>query len=414
MASFTQDSNLNGEERLAPHPPPVVSRPSKPRATNSRQTENSNQPTPPLTVPPTNREGSPAAPPRTTHAATPFPPHSVEKARGASRARAILNPCWLISALVQMIMLLIFALLTLPSLSVQDDDVALLVSTAEPSELLDEVVYELDKALEEPSDVEEAIEPSEVLMSDPVESLADSQFDISAQEVADLTTSELNLASSFAGEFGQSELGQMITRGQKRGAAVKFFGTKVEGNFAVVFDVTKSMYGSVDLVLREIDANFKHAQIVAVHGATFKKYGKGARLVPYRQNTGVHEYQLVSARHKNAPAGSLAMLKQVHGRLLTVEHCYSLPAEGFLQSLGTALEALLNQPSGRPKVIFVFSDFADGIDVKYMQAIQQLANDRQIKIVICNPEAVFARGDRDVYAAFARATGGELKLGLER
>ncbi len=83
-----------------------------------------------------------------------------------------------------------------------------------------------------------------------------------------------------------------------------------------------------------------------------------------------------------------------------------------MQSLGTALEALLRQRDRRPRTIFVFSDFADGADRRYMLEIQQMAIRQKVKIVVCHP-VKFTR-DRAAYEAFATATGGELRESLDR
>jgi hypothetical protein len=67
------------------------------------------------------------------------------------------------------------------------------------------------------------------------------------------------------------------------------------------------------------------------------------------------------------------------------------------------------QPSP-PNVIIVFSDFMDGIDEQYMRAVQQLAIQRKVKIVVFHPQQF--KKDRNAYEAFSKGTGGELREGL--
>ncbi len=185
-----------------------------------------------------------------------------------------------------------------------------------------------------------------------------------------------------------------------------FFGTKVTGGMAVIFDITASMYSSNPLVVAEINRRFKSSQVVAVFGATFRDVG-GGDLVPYKRNQDV--LANVDKNGKKSPT-QLAMNKA----LFSLNRCDSLSSNGWeIQSLGKAIEALLGQPLDRqPKTIFVFSDFQDGIDLAYMEKVQELVKRRRVKVVFYHPVA-FGR-DKTHYINFAKATGGEVKEGLPK
>ncbi len=314
------------------------------------------------------------------------------------------NPSWIISALFHMILILTLALLTMSSPDMGHPTAELLAL----SESTDELIEEFDEVT---LDVE--VDPTEFEQTSEVAELAESLEVLTAHTIStpELTAPEVDMSLEPALPMGltATELGAELDPLGDIGPPNKFYGSTVRGNAAVVFDVTASMYGSIPAVCQEINARFANAQVVAVHGATFKRYGTSLQLVPYRDNTAVHKYM-----HDNTKRNprNLPSLARTHEELLSLRHCDSLPPEGLLQSLGTALEALLRQPGRRPKTIFVFSDFADGVDRAYMQEVQQLAIRQNVKIVVYHP-VKFTR-DRAVYEAFAMGTGGELRESLER
>ena len=109
-----------------------------------------------------------------------------------------------------------------------------------------------------------------------------------------------------------------------------------------------------------------------MYGARFADHGE-AKIIPYEKNHEVHSKMKKwlggDTRGKNA-----LLQKQMNKDLLSLKRCDSLVDGGVnLESLGIAIEALLQKPAGlRPNTIFVFSDFMDGVDREYMETVQKL------------------------------------------
>ena len=84
--------------------------------------------------------------------------------------------------------------------------------------------------------------------------------------------------------------------------------------------------------------------------------------------------------------------------------------EKVIGSLGTAMETLVEQERP-PGTIFVFSDYKDGVDEKYMEEVAKLVKKKRVKVVIWYPFSQ-AGGfrDRSHYQTFVEMVGGELKI----
>lgn len=212
--------------------------------------------------------------------------------------------------------------------------------------------------------------------------------------------------------LGEGELGSGFGSGSGSGmgTGASFFGTATTGALAVVFDITGSLYHSVPVVVKEIKKRFSTSQVVCVYGARFTDIGK-PEIIPYEKNRKVHAE--MKAWLAGDTKGKNAILqKQMHDDLLSLRYCDSLvKGPETLESLGKAIESLLRQPAGRrPDTIFVFSDFEDGVDPKYMETVKKLVKSNHTKVVFYHPKKF--EKDKKYYDAFAKETGGEVKEGL--
>ncbi|MCG8587467.1 MAG: hypothetical protein MI757_22400 [Pirellulales bacterium] len=353
------------------------------------------------------RPAPPAQPAK--EAETPYADEGEDENRGKLAAwRGHYLPSWSVSMVTHMVLLLVLALWTLEPPQDENQD-ALVVSTSTPvREEMQE--FELDETIEElPESEEVSLEALESEMEQFSSALAVSAVEVAPPSFEDLVPSEADFAPSIPSGLEQTELGDAWQQVQELGKPVSFYGSKVTGRFAVVFDITGSMFHSVRLVLRELESpKFAHAEVVAVFGGSFKKATRPTQLVPYRTNENVHFVEIANDQ------GKRELRDEIYRRMIARRHTLSLTAvrsKGTRQSLGVAIELLLAQPSP-PTVIFVFSDFMDGVDQPYMNAVQQLAIQKKVKVVVYHPKKF--NKDRDAYAAFAKATKGELREGLSQ
>ena len=241
-----------------------------------------------------------------------------------------------------------------------------------------------------------------------------------ANAEARFTTPEVTRTSTGPLGVGEGDLGTgAFGVGSGLGDAGNggsFFGTPTSGNLAVIFDVSGSMAEASMAVVSEINRNFKTAHVVCVFGARFEV--KPGKLVTYQSNKSMQETLQNQSNHtmnKNmlslGRCDSIEMKKAwPKGSLKDLSKEARAKQMQTLQSLGTAMEALLNQKRP-PGTIFVFSDFRDGVDPKYMIKLANLAKQKKVKIVIWYPysdESEFT--DRKHYQTFVKTTGGELKI----
>ena len=233
-----------------------------------------------------------------------------------------------------------------------------------------------------------------------------------ANAEARFTTPEVTRTSTGPLGVGEGDLGTgAFGVGSGLGEAGDggaFMGAKVQGNLAVVFDITKSMYSANPIVIAEIKRSFEEAHVVCVYGAQFTD--QPAKLVRYKSN----EEVLAQVKSASEKIGAVAVSKAMNEALFSLRRCDSLARsrQFALQSLGTAIENLLNQDN-RPGTIFVFSDFKDGVEPAYMNKVQELVKQHGTKVVFWKPTR-WQKGqteDRALYEAFAKATRGEVKAG---
>lgn len=354
----------------------------------------------------TERERSRLAQAQASSAAPPKSPESAESdAAEESPQRARRSyPSWLVSLLVHAVLLVALGLFTLTS-PLKDELVGLVVSPSGPETSLDEL-EELTEVEMEVAPEAPAVESSAPAMA---QMLADS-FQVAAP-TADIDAINGAVAADFSGapEIGAPDMGAEISKLTGGGAVGELFGAKTRGQVAVVFDVSASMYGSVPLVVRELKSKFADAQVVAVHGVSFRRYSSELRLTPYAENE-----QLYKDMYKNTLKRSkknLPLLKVMHQELLSLSHCDSLPTDGG-QSVGAALEILMRQPGKRPGTIFVFADFMDKVDPAYLQEIAQLAARQRIRIVLYHP-VKFSKHLAE-YQMFIKIAKGEIREGLAK
>ena len=224
-------------------------------------------------------------------------------------------------------------------------------------------------------------------------------------DVTDIASDGLDDIGRLFGDSGDglAELGN----GRGENLTRSFYGTEVHGYLAVVFDITASMFHSVPRVLEALDTpQFSGAQVVAVFGGSFKRPTTDRELIPYRENSNLHFVEIANSQ------GERPLRNTIYRQLISRKNTVSLEvarSKKSRQSLGAAIEALLNQ-SRSPRVIFVFSDFKDGVNRKYMQEVLELTKQKKVKIVFYHPKE-FER-DRDIYLDLVEASGGELKENL--
>ena len=202
-----------------------------------------------------------------------------------------------------------------------------------------------------------------------------------------------------------------------------FMGTKIQGGLAVILDTIGSLFSTVFLVTEEIEDNFQSAIKVGIRGAAFyDDKVVGNRLVPIDESKQWRSYIEGAAGQstkKNLREIGRSLAKRDLGFTYEMESRSKVrkpqstrrdkkPITVY-QSLGTAIELLLKDPS-RPGTIYVFSDFMDGVDTSYMRRLQGEVKRYGVKVVFWNPNDSW-RQDEKYYQEFAKATGGEVKTG---
>ena len=236
-----------------------------------------------------------------------------------------------------------------------------------------------------------------------------------ANAAARFTTPEVTRTSTGPLGVGEGDLGSGafgVGAGLGDAGDGSFFGTATSGNLAVIFDVTGSMGEASDTVVSEINRTFKTAHVVCVFGARFKD--QPAQMVSYRSNKNIQK-SLLNQKNQSMNENMLSLQNcdSLEMQMPFGKEFQDLPPEEkgkVIGSLGTALETLLSQ--GRPPgTIFVFSDFLDGVDPKYMEKVANLAKQKRVKIVIWYPFREANRfKDREHYETFVKRVGGELKI----
>ncbi|MGB0743951.1 MAG: hypothetical protein ACPGSB_05440, partial [Opitutales bacterium] len=227
---------------------------------------------------------------------------------------------------------------------------------------------------------------------------------------------DLDVGTSSVYSRGGGGFGAGLS-GIREMALTDFLGLEVRGELAVVLDASGSMLDTISYVIAEMDKNFKSAMKVGVRGATFREEKAiGGKLIPIEESK-----QWKETLSNNNPAIRLFIerMRQIYNELVKREMGFayetlisggnSLSPSGRTQSLGKAIELLINDPR-RPGTIYVFSDFEDGIDLSYMKRIEILVMRAGVKVVFWNPETEWVQ-NKEHYEAFAAATGGEVKSG---
>lgn len=253
-------------------------------------------------------------------------------------------------------------------------------------------------------------------MAQMMKSSAEASF--TAPDVTRTSTGPLGIGE---GDFGSGAFGTGAGLGEGSGGS--FFGVNTTGQLAVVFDITRSMYGAVPFVIEEIERSFKTAQVMVVFSGGFEQIPL-TRIIPYKSNDKVQILVEINAKTaRKGAAQSMAQAQRMNRSLFKVQRCDSIESRhkltrssktlaGGFQSLGTAMELLLNQ-SSHPKTIFVFSDFSDSYDVAYMKKIQSMCRSKKVKVVFWAPFADPSANFRKAlphYKNFARAVDGEVKI----
>ncbi len=248
-----------------------------------------------------------------------------------------------------------------------------------------------------PSAASAAAAPMAIMMK------ANAEARFTTPEVTRTSTGPLGAGE---GDLGSGAFGVGNGLGDAGDGGGMFMGTSTSTNMAVVFDITASVGDALPVVVKEIKRTFKDAQVVCVFGASFKERNQNRTLIPYKENKLV-----LDLVHKY----SKAQADEFNRVLFSLERCESIEEKNgdpeFRQSLGTGIELLLNQPNP-PRNIFVFSDFADGVNTSYMEDVQSLARRKRCKMVFWYPlkekkKAWLTAKDR--YLEFAKETGGEVK-----
>ena len=179
----------------------------------------------------------------------------------------------------------------------------------------------------------------------------------------------------------------------------EFFGEKTQGNLAVIFDVSASMYKPNPVVIREIKSTFRGAQVVGVFSGGFTR-GDGA-FIPYASNQVLLEKVRENGKQDHLRATRDAMNKA----LFSLQRCDSIDGR---QSLGYALELLLKQER-KPGTVYIFSDFHDKLDRAYMKNVQNLVKQTGTKVILWNPR--YWNKNRSAFQTFARECRAEIKTG---
>lgn len=242
----------------------------------------------------------------------------------------------------------------------------------------------------------------------PVSASAPPMNFLSATAASPVALPSLDLPAVDTGISGTgigNSFGDSMMFGKPGGDGVMFMGSKTRGDMAVVFDITNSMYAATPVVVKEIKRAYRNTQVVSVFGGGFKRE-EFSGLVPFSENKKVMNIVDRYAQGKT----TADVLKTLHS-LKRSDSIDTKEGGDFRQSIGAGIEALLKQKVP-PGTIFVFSDFADGLDAKYMKEIEQLVKRRKTKIVFWypfnEPKPAWKKV-RKQYEEFAKDTDGELR-----
>ncbi|MDF1739088.1 MAG: hypothetical protein P1U86_08010 [Verrucomicrobiales bacterium] len=380
--------------------------------------ESSAQPEFPSTVP---AQPAPETPPETMAAVEPTSgPHAPSpstltrieaKGKSSRKATAIF-----IAVAVHVVIILIATTLTIFAASKDEPEIIAMIappSTSPQQEMKKKTVQKQVK--QAPSAASAAAAPMAQMMK------ANAEARFSTPDVTRTSTGPLGVGE---GDLGTGAFGAGDGLGEA-GDGGSFFGVSTSGNLAVVFDITRSMYSAVPKVIEEIDRNFKTAQVMVVFSGGFEQRPLTS-IIPYKSNDKVQ--LLVEINAKTAKTGakqSIAQAKNMNRALFKLQRCDSIQSNHMLtrsstnlgpgfQSLGTALELMINQ-SSRPGTIFVFSDFSDSCNVGYMKKIEAECRAKKVKVVFWSPFASPSANFKKVlsdYKRFAKAVGGEVKVEL--
>ncbi|NRB76315.1 MAG: hypothetical protein HRU46_18295 [Verrucomicrobiales bacterium] len=261
-----------------------------------------------------------------------------------------------------------------------------------------------------PSSASAAAAPMAIMMK------ANAEARFTTPEVTRTSTGPLGAGE---GDLGSGAFGVGNGLGDAgAGGGAMFMGTKTKGRTAVIFDISKTMYSAVPLVVKEIKRVFADAQVVCVMGCQFEDDpGDGkSDLMPYQDN------KVLLARVKNDPGGNASFIrlnKVMTEALFSLENCLSLSETTQmkgLQNMGLAIERLLEQPAAnRPSTIFVFADFRDRINPEVMERVKKLLNRTQSKIVFYQAHDSFRSAEEhQKIKNFTEGIDGEIKIGLRQ
>ncbi len=381
----------------APSPPESLSPDQQPAWSEETAQEAEPQPASGAPVAPAQAAAFPteafASPPQ-EQASQPQATHHQPKAKNSRKATAIM-----VAVGVHVAIILIATTLTIFAASKDEPEIIAAIappSTTPQQEMKKKTVQKQVKRA--PSAASAAAAPMAQMMK------ANAEARFTTPEVTRTSTGPLGVGE---GDLGTGAFGVGSGLGDA-GDGGAFMGSKVQGNLAVVFDITKSMYSANPIVIAEIKRAFQDAHVVCVYGAQFTD--QPAKFVRYKSN----EEVLAQVKSASEKIGAVAVGKAMNEALFSLRRCDSLARtrQFALQSLGTAIENLLNQDN-RPGTIFVFSDFKDGVEPAYMNKVQELVKQHKTKIVFWNPGRwqKGQREDRALYEAFAKATRGEVKAG---
>lgn len=187
--------------------------------------------------------------------------------------------------------------------------------------------------------------------------------------------------------------------GGSMGRGAVFFGAKVQGRLGVVFDVSGSMHEYVPLVVDEINAKFRTAMVVCVNSAVMKETSGDPQAVRY-----------LDANNQNSrkPLLFTDVARKMDEDLAGLPNCYFIHTDD--NTLGAGVEWLMNENVNN---IFIFSDFQDSYDGKYIEALTANAVQGKAKIHlhVLDELGAFNMGREPYIQGLARKSGGVYAVG---
>ncbi|MFT5465213.1 MAG: hypothetical protein ACI8UO_000300 [Verrucomicrobiales bacterium] len=198
---------------------------------------------------------------------------------------------------------------------------------------------------------------------------------------------------------GNLSVGFSSNGGSSMGRGAVFFGTKVQGKLGVVFDVSGSMHQYVPLVVEEINSKFRTAMVICVNSSAMKETTGDPQVVPYLDAT---------PQTAAKPGLFTDDARKMDSDLAALPNCYFINKKD--NTLGAGIEFLVGENVTN---IFVFSDFQDSYDGKWIEGLTSKASGARAKVHLhlLKELASFYKTREPFLQGLSQKTGGVYAVG---